>query len=152
MSVTKEQRHFLAGHARSGVYDTAKIYSAWLQFRARALLARPRICTRLHTYTRHVQSWGRGSCRLWGVAGMESNSVHNLRSFVRATATGRDATGIITAPPREPDITTILLCAAFRPKTPSCHSTIRRSRHGKISNRSGANARDHLSINIHRIS
>lgn len=91
MSVTKEQCHFLAGHARTGVYDTAKIYSAWLQFRARALLARPRICTRLHTYTRHVQSWGRGSCPLWGVAGMESNSVHNLRSFVRATATGRDA-------------------------------------------------------------
>lgn len=41
MSVTKEQRHFLVGRARSGVYDAAKIYSAWLQFRARALLARP---------------------------------------------------------------------------------------------------------------
>lgn len=90
MPVTKEQCHFLAGHARSGVYDTAKIYSAWLQFRARALLARPRVCTRLHMYTRHVQSWGRGSCPLWGVAGMESNSVHNLRSFVRATATRSD--------------------------------------------------------------
>ena len=55
---------------------------------------------------------GRGSCRLWGVAGMQSNSIHNLRSFVR------DGDHRAT----QPDITTISLCTAFRPKRPQLSS------------------------------
>lgn len=58
VSALKETCHSRSGHVHSGVYDAARIYSACLQFRARALPQPPLYVRGLYTYTRHVQSPG----------------------------------------------------------------------------------------------